>query len=54
MGTLQSSYVLRSFAHHLTAIQGSLVREADVLPVRGALTLAATAVSAIHVSTNSF
>lgn len=51
MGALQSSYVLTSFAHHLAAIQGSRVREEDTLPARGALALAATAVSCtIHAS----
>lgn len=51
MGALQSSYILTSFAHHLAAIQGSRVREEDTLPARGALALAATAVSrATHAS----
>ena len=49
MGALQSSYVLRAFAHHLSAIQGSRLKEEDDKPARGALALAATAVS-IHLA----
>ena len=45
MGALQSSYILRAFAHHLSAIQGSRLKEEDDLPAHGTLALAATAVS---------
>ena len=39
------SYIFRAFAHHLSAIQGSWLKEEDDLPACGALALAATAVS---------
>ncbi|KAH9918784.1 uncharacterized protein B0H18DRAFT_957784 [Fomitopsis serialis] len=44
LGALQSAYVLKSFATHLAAIQGSRIKETDTKPARGALALAATAV----------
>ena len=50
MGALQLSYVLRAFVHHLSAIQGSPMKEEDNLPARGALALAATAVSNVSMS----
>ena len=39
VGALQLPYILMSFVHHLTAIQGSRVPEDDVLPACGALAL---------------
>lgn len=54
MGALQSSYVLRSFVHHLAVIQGSRLKEEDNLPARGALALAATAVSGYYLSSVDF
>ncbi|TFY51894.1 hypothetical protein EVJ58_g10321 [Rhodofomes roseus] len=43
-GALQSPYVLKSFAAHLAAIQGSRIKPHETGPARGALALAATAV----------
>ncbi|KAH9839286.1 uncharacterized protein C8Q71DRAFT_722259 [Rhodofomes roseus] len=43
-GALQSPYVLKSFATHLAAIQGSRIKPHETKPARGALALAATAV----------
>ncbi|KAH9839920.1 uncharacterized protein C8Q71DRAFT_855225 [Rhodofomes roseus] len=51
VGALQSQYVLKSFATHLAAVQGSKLRGQDAAkPARGALSLAATAVQYIFTS----
>ncbi|KAH9839787.1 uncharacterized protein C8Q71DRAFT_721618 [Rhodofomes roseus] len=50
VGALKSRYVLKSFATHLAAIEGSQLKENDVKPARGALALAATAHTVVHCS----